>query len=74
MKLVRSFGRFWYDFLIGDDWKIACSVIVALVLTGCLMRMDVVGDGVVTVVGALLVAAAFTVSLLIDVRGTGGRS
>jgi hypothetical protein len=23
MRLVRGFGAFWYDFIVGDDWKIA---------------------------------------------------
>lgn len=31
-RLLRSFGRFWYDFVIGDDWKIAAAVAAALAL------------------------------------------
>jgi hypothetical protein len=30
---VRSFLRFWYDFIVGDDWTIAAGVVVALALT-----------------------------------------
>ena len=22
MRFLKSFGQFWYDFIIGDDWKI----------------------------------------------------
>ncbi|HEY5221747.1 MAG TPA: hypothetical protein VIJ18_01675 [Microbacteriaceae bacterium] len=29
---LASFGLFWYDFVIGDDWQIAAGVVVALVL------------------------------------------
>jgi hypothetical protein len=29
-KWVRSFGAFWYDFVVGDDWLLAVGVIVAL--------------------------------------------
>lgn len=31
-KLV-TFGRFWYDFIVGDDWRIAAAVVVALTIT-----------------------------------------
>src|SRR6185295_13915264 len=24
------FGRFWYDFIIGDDWRLALGVVVAI--------------------------------------------
>ena len=33
MTLLRRFGRFWYDFVIGDDWTVAVVVVVSLVLT-----------------------------------------
>jgi hypothetical protein len=33
---VKAFLRFWYDFVIGDDWTIAAGVIVALALTALL--------------------------------------
>jgi hypothetical protein len=33
MDRLRAFGRFWYDFVIGDDWRIAVSVVAALAIT-----------------------------------------
>ncbi len=33
MKYLRSFGRFWWDFIVGDDWRVAAGVAVALALT-----------------------------------------
>jgi hypothetical protein len=30
---LRSFGAFWYDFIIGDDWQIAAGVALGLGLT-----------------------------------------
>jgi hypothetical protein len=33
MTLFRRFGRFWYDFVIGDDWTVAVVVVASLVLT-----------------------------------------
>jgi hypothetical protein len=30
---LKAFGAFWYDFVIGDDWRVALGVVVALVAT-----------------------------------------
>ena len=36
MTWLRAFGRFCYDFLVGDDWRIAAGVVAALLLTWAL--------------------------------------
>jgi hypothetical protein len=36
MKQLRSFGAFWYDFIVGDDWHVAALVVAGLVLTAVL--------------------------------------
>ncbi len=28
MKWLLQFGRFWYDFIVGDDWRIAVGVVI----------------------------------------------
>ena len=33
---LRSIGAFWYDFVIGDDWRGAAVVAFALALTAVL--------------------------------------
>jgi hypothetical protein len=30
MRALAQFGRFWYDFIIGDDWRIAVGVVVTV--------------------------------------------
>lgn len=30
---LRAFGAFWYGFIVGDDWRVAVGVTVALALT-----------------------------------------
>jgi hypothetical protein len=30
VRFVVGFGRFWWDFIIGDDWKIAAGVATVL--------------------------------------------
>ena len=32
MKHIRTFGKFWYDFIIGDDWRVALGVTTAIAL------------------------------------------
>jgi hypothetical protein len=33
VKYLAAFGRFWYGFVIGDDWRIAAGALAALALT-----------------------------------------
>ena len=35
---IRAFGVFWYDFIIGDDWRVAVVVGAALAVTYGLSR------------------------------------
>ena len=32
-ELVKAFGRFWYGFIIGDDWTAAAGVVVLILGT-----------------------------------------
>ncbi len=33
MAKLKAFGAFWYDFIVGDDWRVAIAVVVALAVT-----------------------------------------
>jgi hypothetical protein len=33
---LKSFALFWWDFLVGDDWRIAAGVILALAATAAI--------------------------------------
>jgi hypothetical protein len=33
MKWLAGFGRFWWDFVIGDDWLAAALVAIAIGVT-----------------------------------------
>ncbi|HEY4020138.1 MAG TPA: hypothetical protein VGM75_15715 [Pseudonocardiaceae bacterium] len=33
MRGLRAFGAFLYDFVIGDDWRLAVAVVLALAIT-----------------------------------------
>jgi hypothetical protein len=30
---LRAFGRFWWNFVVGDDWRVALGIAVALGLS-----------------------------------------
>ena len=68
MKALRAFGRFWYDFIVGDDWKIAAGIVLAVGLTVGALKARLFGDHGLAVLGAVLIVAAFAASLAIDVR------
>jgi hypothetical protein len=65
MRFVRAFFQFWYDFVIGDDWKIAAAV-VAVLLAGAVAVLAGANDAVLAPLLAIGLGAAFTASLLID--------
>ncbi|MGH3727138.1 MAG: hypothetical protein ACRDTU_00105 [Micromonosporaceae bacterium] len=70
MRLLTAFGRFWYDFIIGDDWKIAAAVVTALALTAILLITGVLAGAALVLTGAVAVVALFVLSMVIDVRGS----
>ncbi len=41
MKHLRSFGRFWWDFVVGDDWRLAAGVGIAIAATALLAHKSV---------------------------------
>jgi hypothetical protein len=68
VKFVRGFGQFWYDFIIGDDWKIAAAVVIALGV-GAVAVSQAAHDAAWLgpfVGGAVMLA--FSISLYLDVR------
>jgi hypothetical protein len=36
MKYVVGFLRFWYEFIVGDDWRVAAGIAAAIGLTALL--------------------------------------
>ena len=41
MKRLAAFGRFWWDFVIGDDWLVAVLVVVGIGATAILAAADI---------------------------------
>jgi hypothetical protein len=60
---VRAFGRFWWDFIVGDDWRVAGGLAVALGLTAVLTHSGVNAWWLMPLaVGALLAGSVWRAS------------
>ena len=56
MRYVRGFGRFWYDFVVGEDWRIAAGVAASLGAGALLLAADALPEALLVVlVGAAIV-------------------
>jgi hypothetical protein len=36
MRRLAAFGRFWWEFVIGDDWRVAVGIALAIGATAAL--------------------------------------
>jgi hypothetical protein len=64
MRRLRSFGRFWWDFVVGDDPLAAAAIVVAIGATAALTAAGVNAWWLMP----LAVAAVLTVSLRREAR------
>ncbi|MGH9058902.1 MAG: hypothetical protein ACRDZY_05210 [Acidimicrobiales bacterium] len=58
MRRLRAFGAFWYDFVIGDDWRVAVGVVLALAATYGISRATSASWWLLPVVVVVLLAAS----------------
>ena len=58
MTRIRQFLRFLWDFVVGDDWRIAVAVAVALVATLVLSNNGVAAWWLLPVVVALILSVS----------------
>ena len=65
MTFLRAFGRFWYEFLVGDDWRIVAGVTAILGLGALAVAMGLTGPALPIALFLGLVAL-FAVPLLTD--------
>ena len=40
VNYVRTFGAFWWDFIVGDDWRVALGVSVGLAVSRPSWRIE----------------------------------
>jgi hypothetical protein len=41
VRRIRAFGHFWWDFIVGDDWRSAAGVVIAIGVTAVLVEAGV---------------------------------
>jgi len=60
MSWLRRFGAFWYDFLVGDDWRLLLGAVVGIVGVDALVRA---GHGAVWWVLPSVVVVTLAISI-----------
>ena len=69
MSYVGAFLRFWYEFIVGDDWRIAAGVVGMLAVGALVVSAGYAGPALALALFAGLVAV-FSPPLLADRRRT----
>ena len=64
MRFVRGFARFWFDFIVGDDWRIALGVTLVLAGGAALVAADAVSDAVLAPTIAVGIVGVATLSIV----------
>jgi hypothetical protein len=52
---LRRFFAFWYDFIVGDDWRVALAVVFALAATAMVNQLTGVAPWWIVVVAVVAV-------------------
>jgi uncharacterized membrane protein len=58
LKRLKDFGAFWYDFVVGDDWRVAVVVLLALLATFGLSKTSVAAWWLMPVAVAAILPAS----------------
>jgi hypothetical protein len=69
--IVRAVGgvlRFWFDFVVGDDWRIAVGIVLLVGIAGWLVHDDVLRSSVIAVGVPVVLVAVVTASILRQAR------
>jgi hypothetical protein len=56
VTLVARFLRFWWTFIVGDDWQVALGIAVALGLSAVLVKAGVPAWWMIPLAAVLLLA------------------
>ena len=68
MGLITGFGRFLYDFIVGDAWEIAAGVVLVLALGVAALRAGAVSAEVLPVLMGAGIVLVVSLSLLWEGR------
>lgn len=68
MRFLRSFVRFWYDFIVGDDWRIAAGVVAALAVGVGLVVSGQLSDQAITLIVLAVIVLGLLTSFVAETR------
>ncbi len=68
MRFVRGFGQFWWDFIVGDDWKIAATIAAVLGIGAIVAAAAPTDASWLAPVCGVALLLAFVISFVADVR------
>jgi hypothetical protein len=68
MKPLTTFARFWYDFIVGDDWTLAAGVVVATTTAVFAVHHGVNAWWILVIGVSALLAASVNVAARVAVR------
>ena len=69
MRYLVGFGRFWYEFIVGDDWRIAAGVTLVLAV-GALVEAAGLGGSWLPPALAVGFAVVFALPLVVGSRAS----
>ena len=66
MSRLRAFGAFWWDFIVGDDWRVAAGVALGLAITAFLAHRGLAAWWVLPTTVALVLTVSLRHSTRAD--------
>jgi galactitol-specific phosphotransferase system IIC component len=63
--VIRAFFRFWRDFIVGDDWRIAAGVTAVLAVGAVLVASEAVTEDVIAPLVGLGILAVAGLSIVL---------
>ena len=64
LRFVVGFGRFWWDFIVGEDWKIAAGVAAVLGSGAALVAGTDLSDTAISLLAGAGILAVVTASIV----------
>jgi hypothetical protein len=68
IRLVKAVARFCWDFVVGDDWRIAAGVVAVLAAGAIVVARGSLDDEVLTVLVGAGIALVATASIVLPAR------
>jgi hypothetical protein len=68
MRFLIAFGRFWWEFIVGDDWKVAAGVAAVLAIGAVLVSSTDLSDTAISLLAGAGILAVVTASIVAGAR------